>query len=216
MAINTWAAKAVLPVAQYYLAAFAINSLGYAVGGNLGSKNQVQQYTPGTNAWAAKAVLPVGQSSLAAFAINSLGYAVGGATAPKNNVQQYTPGTNAWAAKAVLPVAQNYLAAFAINSLGYAVGGGLGSKNNVQQYVGQVTTVSGTVKDETGTLVGAGEEVYVVAKWLPGLYTDDTDAAGAFSIDIDGAADDSADDDKIAVFCWPTTAGLNGDIKVNV
>ena len=215
MAINTWATKTALPVGQNYLAAFAINSLGYAVGGGTSPYKQVQQYTPGTNAWAAKAVLPVGQYQLAAFAINSLGYAVGGATSPYNTVQQYTPGTNAWAAKAVLPVAQNQLAAFVINSLGYAVGGSLGSKNEVQQYVGQVTTVSGTVKDETGTLVGAGEKVYAVSKWLPGLYTDDTDAAGAFSIDIDGAADEN-DDDKIAVFCWPTTAGLNGDIKVNV
>jgi len=113
-------------------------------------------------------------------------------------------------------VGQYSLAAFAIDGKGYAVGGSQGDYKDCQEYVAVVTTVSGTLKDTTGTLVGAGETVYAVAKWgYPQFFTDDTDASGEFSIDIDGAADDT-DEDKIAVFCWPSASDENGDIQVNV
>jgi len=168
------------------------------------------------NTWYPKTNMPVGQNGLAAFAVDGKGYAVGGIQGDYKDCQEYDPDTNAWTAKTDMPVGQNYLAAFAIDGKGYAVGGNVGTKKNCQEYVAVVTTVSGTLKDTTGTLVGAGETVYAVAKWgYPQFFTDDTDASGEFSIDIDGAADDT-DEDKIAVFCWPSASDENGDIQVNV
>jgi len=63
MAVNTWYLKTDMPVGQYYLAAFAIDGKGYAVGGSAGTKKNCQEYDPDTNAWTAKTDMPVGLGS---------------------------------------------------------------------------------------------------------------------------------------------------------
>jgi hypothetical protein len=126
-----WYTKASMPTARYYLGAFAINGIGYAVGGYAtgGVTGANQAYDPSTDSWSTKANMPTGRYALAAFVIDGIGYAVGGATSSALTAlnHAYNPSTDTWSTKQGMPTARYFLTSFTISNIGYAVGGHNGS-----------------------------------------------------------------------------------------
>jgi N-acetylneuraminic acid mutarotase len=144
---NTWATKAPMPTARYWVSA-ARGSDGriYAYGGVDTTTNALstfEAYDPSTNTWATLPGLFLSGSATAAVGAAFLGgkvYVIGGSDAdyvPHRNVESYSLATGTWKIQVSMPTARGYLAAVATGGHLYAIGG----YNNNSPYTGDLAQV---------------------------------------------------------------------------
>ena len=111
---NTWASKTDLPLpARCHLSASTIGSSGYIYGGQGGTRQECDEYTP--DVWSSQTSMPSpGRYGLAASTIDSSGYIFGGYFTYRD-CDEYTP--DVWVSKTDMPTpGRGYLAASTIGS----------------------------------------------------------------------------------------------------
>ncbi len=126
-----WTTKAAMSTPRYALAAVAVGSTVYAIGGyNVGfALATVEAYDSVTDAWTTRLSMPTARFGLAAVKLGGTIYAMGGqgGTSYLTTVEAYDPATNTWATKAPMLTGRKYLAAAAVGGTLYAIGGTDGS-----------------------------------------------------------------------------------------
>ena len=138
--LDTWTAKAAFPYNFAWPGYFAIEGVGYVVGGQDDSHvtyvNTMYGFDPLLNTWTQKASFPeAGVGETFQFVLNEIGYVGAGtrnAAQPSATMYAYNPANNTWTQKANYPGALSIDAVgFAIDSFGYA---GLGGDGNSAVY----------------------------------------------------------------------------------
>lgn len=138
---DAWTQKSNCPMATRTAGSFAINGLGYVVGGVALPGNTITdlmyQYNPVNNTWTQKANYPGNPIyGAASFAVGGKGYFGvgngGSATGPYyNEFYEYNPASNIWTQKATFPGSGRY-GTHGVASLNYGyVGFGLDENTNL-------------------------------------------------------------------------------------
>jgi N-acetylneuraminic acid mutarotase len=125
---GNWSQKANFPYMVCSPAYFAINDVGYVVGGTQSAGVYVstnEAYNSANDTWSAKASFPEnGVSEAFQFVINGLAYVGAGArngSGVSSTMYAYNPTADSWATMASYPGPQSInMAGFAIDSFGYA------------------------------------------------------------------------------------------------
>ena len=134
---DTWAIKADLNTARFYLAGFSLNHYGYTAGGGTGGNlATTEKYDDVANIWIIKANLNTARWSLSGFQLNGFGYTAGGFGRGANiSTEKYDDVANTWTAKANLNMARQDLSGFSQNGYGYTAGGyGIGYSSTTEKY----------------------------------------------------------------------------------
>jgi N-acetylneuraminic acid mutarotase len=127
-AVNSWTSGAPDLTARHGMAAAAVGSNIYVIGGEnhsaVLSKNDI--YDTSTNTWSTGAPMPTPRGGVAAAAVNGIVYVIGGflkGNASTNIVQAYNPVSNTWTTMAPEPVSAFQQDATVFNGDIYVVGG---------------------------------------------------------------------------------------------
>jgi N-acetylneuraminic acid mutarotase len=123
---DTWTTKAPMPTARYGLAAAAVDSIIYAMGGAAPNVflATVEAYDPSTNSWSARAAMPESREVSGAGVVNGVIYAAGGSgTADYSKLEAYDPKTNSWTTKSPMPSLRMGVAVGQVGGLLYVAGG---------------------------------------------------------------------------------------------
>jgi N-acetylneuraminic acid mutarotase len=143
---GVWQKVAPMLVARSNAAAFAINGVGYVVGGQIWNGSATvtttdnEMYDPITNTWTTKAAFPstnAGQALTYYGAINGYGYVAGGVDGGNNRYGtafKYDPTANVWSSVAAMPQTLYAGASFVLNGYLYTAGGYTGSAYSNQCY----------------------------------------------------------------------------------
>jgi N-acetylneuraminic acid mutarotase len=142
---KVWLQKSDFPgVGRSQTFSFAINGLGYIVGGNggsgVGDLDEVWEYNPLTDIWTQKADFPTGvRRYLAGFVLNGKAYMGTGDginTYYENDFWEYTPENDSWIQKAPLPgIGRLFATGFSVGNKGYI---GMGRGPTVSDYLNDV------------------------------------------------------------------------------
>ena len=132
--LNTWTAKANIPVGRTLACGFALGAKGYVVGGS-GGGNSCYAYDPLTNSWALKANFGgTSRYGASAFTVGGKGYVGTGYDGTlKNDLWEYDPSADTWAAKAFYTFPCLFGTAFSIAGYGY-LGTGISGNQSISRY----------------------------------------------------------------------------------
>jgi N-acetylneuraminic acid mutarotase len=131
---NSWSYMAEFPgPARYSATGFALNGLGYVVGGNEGSatgpySNLMWAYDPVADQWSPRASMPgLSRMACSSFTLNGKAYVLGGRTSDQsftNEMYAYDPVADTWSACAPVPgVGRTYAQTFELDTRGFVVAG---------------------------------------------------------------------------------------------
>jgi N-acetylneuraminic acid mutarotase len=141
--MGAWVTVTNLPAPRFSLAATAIGSKVYAIGGIEagGPSATVTAYDPSTLTWTTRAAMSVPREGVGVTTAGGFIYAAGGNTSgsvPVAALERYDPDTNSWLTLAPMPAPRRFLAAAAAGGRIYAAGG--------ETVSGGVSTVVSTVE----------------------------------------------------------------------
>jgi N-acetylneuraminic acid mutarotase len=129
--LQTWRSVASMSVPRDHLAAAAVGTEIFAIGGRSNvdfgqNLDANEEYDPQTDAWTERAALPTARSGIAAAALGGLIYVFGGegsdGTFDEN--EAYDPATDTWETLEPMPTARHGLGAAVVGDTIYVIGGG--------------------------------------------------------------------------------------------
>jgi len=127
--LNEWKTLAPMPTSREHLAAAAIDSLIYVIGGRNfssgGNTGALEAYSPLSNKWYILAGMPTPRGGLAAATLHGKLYVFGGEIPGVfNEVEEYDPSTNQWRQMAPMPVPRHGIGAATVADTIFIIGGG--------------------------------------------------------------------------------------------
>ena len=130
--VNSWVAKADLPVATSNASAVAVDGEVYFIGGRTpdGVVEQNLSYNPKTDQWSKKTDMPTKRMHLTASVVDGKIYVIGGLSVYGGvlaTVECYDPATNSWTVKTAMPTARWGLTSSVVDGKIYVFGGTGGS-----------------------------------------------------------------------------------------
>jgi len=128
---DTWAKKADMPTARFFLTTNTVNKKIYAIGGwDANNKGTiVEEYDPAKDKWINRPDMPEpnGRGEFASSEVNGKIYIIGGhdnrGDLPLSTVEEYDPVADKWTKKTDMPTARSHFSASAVNGKIYAIGG---------------------------------------------------------------------------------------------
>jgi len=122
---DTWAKRADMPTARWYLSASAVNGKIYAIGGqNPTILSIVEEYDTVADIWTKKADMPTARNDFSTSVVDGKIYAIGGYNGNwLSTVEEYDPATNTWTKKANMPTARACISADVVDGKIYTIGG---------------------------------------------------------------------------------------------
>jgi RNA polymerase sigma factor (sigma-70 family) len=128
---GTWANKAEMLTARYYLSTCMVNGKIYAIGGRTGAQlagpvlASTEEYDQVADKWTKKADMPTARDSVSIAVVNNKIYVIGGSPDAGflATVEEYDPIADKWTKKTDMPTARTGSSASAVNGKIYVIGG---------------------------------------------------------------------------------------------